>query len=179
MRELKSALRGELIALRKAMDVNAKSMWDLDIFEQLKPYLDSAEAVFTYVSTEIEVDTHRLIAYCLERGIPVATPVSGDTELTFYYISRFEDLNTGRFGILEPKRDLIAVANECTLCVVPALCADGNGFRLGYGRGYYDRFLSDFHGTSVILCYESFRRDVPRELHDIKANLTLFNRNPI
>lgn len=179
MRELKSALRGELIALRKAMDVDSKSAWDLDIFEQLKPYLDNAEAVFTYVSTEIEVDTRRLIAYCLERGIPVATPVSGDTELTFYYISRFEDLIPGRFGILEPRRDLIAVANERTLCVVPALCADREGFRLGYGRGYYDRFLSDFRGTSIILCYESFRREVPRESYDVKADLTLFNRNPI
>lgn len=176
---MKSALRGELIALRKAMDVNAKSAWDLDIFKQLKPHLDSARAVFTYVSTEIEVDTQKIIAYCLERGIPVATPVSGDIELTFYYISRFEDLIPGRFGILEPKRDLIAAADERTLCVVPALCADGKGFRLGYGRGYYDRFLSDFRGTSVILCYESFRRDVPREAHDIKADLTLFNRNPI
>lgn len=176
---MKSALRRELIARRKAIDVGVKSAWDLDIFKQLKPYLDSAGAVFTYVSTEIEVDTRKIIAYCLERGIPVATPVSGDIELTFYYISRFEDLIPGRFGILEPKRDLISATDERTLCVVPALCADGNGFRLGYGRGYYDRFLSDFRGTSVILCYESFRRDVPREAHDIKADLTLFNRNPI
>lgn len=179
MRELKSALRRELIARRRAMDAVTKSAWDSDIFEQLKPYLDSAESVFTYVSTEIEADTRRLIKYCLERGIPVAVPVSGDTELTFYYISRSEDLIPGRFGILEPKRDRIAAADERTLCVVPALCADGNGFRLGYGRGYYDRFLSGFHGTSVILCYEAFRREVPCEPHDIKADLTIFNRNPI
>lgn len=179
MRELKSALRRELIARRKAMDGNVKSAWDSDIFEQLKPYLDNAESVFTYVSTEIEVDTRRLIAYCLERKILVAAPISGDTELTFCYISRFEDLITGRFGILEPQRNQIAIADERTLCVVPALCADGDGFRLGYGRGYYDRFLSDFRGTSVILCYESFRRDVPREPHDTKTNFTIFNRNPI
>lgn len=176
---MKSALRRELINKRKALDGNVKSAWDLDIFEQLKPYLNSTKSVFTYVSTEIEVDTRRLIAYCLECGIPVATPVSGDTKLTFYYISCFEDLIPGRFRILEPKHDRIAIADEHTLCVVPALCADGNGFRLGYGRGYYDRFLGDFRGTSVILCYESFRRDVPRESHDIKADLTIFNRNPI
>ncbi|MDE7399135.1 MAG: 5-formyltetrahydrofolate cyclo-ligase [Oscillospiraceae bacterium] len=179
MHELKSALRRELIDRRKAMDVNVKSAWDSDIFEQLKSFLDNAGSVFTYVSTEIEVDTRRLIAYCLERGIPVAAPVSGDTELTFYYISRLEDLITGRFGILEPKRERIGIADERTLCVVPALCADGDGFRLGYGRGYYDRFLSDFRGTSIILCYESFRQGVPCESHDIKAGLTLFNRNPI
>lgn len=179
MRELKSALRRELIARRKAMDVDVKSAWDSDIFEQLKPFLDSAGSVFTYVSTEIEVDTRRLIAYCFERGISVAAPVSGDTELTFYYISRSDDLIPGRFGIDEPKHNRIAIANERTLCVVPALCADGDGFRLGYGRGYYDRFLSVFRGTSIILCYESFRREVPCEPHDTKADLTIFNRNPI
>lgn len=176
---MKSALRRELITRRKAIDVDLKSAWDSDIFEQLKPFLDSAESVFTYVSTEIEVDTRRLIRYCLERRIPVAAPVSGDTELTFYYISRSNDLTPGRFGIDEPKRDRIAVADERTLCVVPALCADGMGMRLGYGRGYYDRFLSEFHGMSVILCYESFRREVPCEAHDIGTDLTIFNRNPI
>lgn len=175
---MKSALRRELIARRRELNRDMKSVWDMDIFEQLKPYLDSAGVVFTYVSAQIEVDTRRLIAYCLEHGIPVAAPVSGDTELAFYRVSRFEDLIPGRFGILEPKRDQIAVSDTGTLCVVPALCADGEGFRLGYGRGYYDRFLSGFLGTSVILCYKDFKMEVPREPHDKKADFTIFNRNP-
>lgn len=176
MRELKKQLRRELIERRKAMSAAEKSTADKDIFEQLKPFADKARAVFTYASTDIEVDTRRLIAYCLDRKIPVALPVSGDTELSFYYITDVSELKKGRFGIDEPPLDKPAAADKNTLCVVPALCADGGGLRLGYGRGYYDRFLSGFSGCSVIVCYGTFKQAVPAEPHDIKANFTIFDR---
>lgn len=173
---MKKALRRELIERRKAMDAAVKAAADRDIFEQLKPFLDKAGSVFTYASTETEVDTRRLISHCLDRGIPVALPVSGDTELEFFYITDISELKKGRFGIDEPPRSKPALPDKNTLCIVPALCADGNGLRLGYGRGYYDRFLSGFRGCSVILCYGSFKREVPAEPHDIKANFTVFDR---
>ena len=176
MRELKKQLRRELIAQRRAMNTDEKAAADLDIFEQLKPYLDKAGSVFTYASTEIEVDTRRIISYCLERGIPTGLPVSGDSELEFFYIGKTDELIKGRFDIDEPPRLRSAAADENTLCIVPALCADGEGLRLGYGKGYYDRFLSSFCGQSVILCYKSFKRSVPAEPHDIKADFTIFNR---
>ncbi len=179
MRELKKALRKELIARRKAMDPQQKREADEDIFEQLKPLADAASRVFTYASTPIEVDTRRIIAYCLERGIPVALPVSGDEELSFYYIDSIGKLSRGRFNIDEPPLDKPADFDKNTLCIVPALCADGTGARLGYGRGYYDRFLGGFCGKSVVVCYSGFRRDVPSEPHDIKADLTVFDRKLI
>lgn len=176
MRELKQSLRKELIARRKAMSFDEKRSADLDIFEQVKPLLDKASMVFTYASTDIEVGTRRIIAYCLEHGIPIALPVSGELELSFYFINSAYDLKKGRFNIDEPPRIYPAKADKDTLCIVPALCADGEGLRLGYGRGYYDRFLSGFEGVSVILCYKSFKRDVPFEPHDVKANITIFDR---
>lgn len=176
MRELKQALRRELIALRKAMSAEDKKNADEDIFGQVRPLLDKASAVFTYASTNIEVDTRQLIEYCLKRGIPTALPVSGENELAFYFIKSADELKPGKFNIDEPPTDFPAIADEKTLCVVPALCADGNGARLGYGRGYYDRFLSGFTGTSVILCYKEFKRKVPVEPHDIKADFTIFNK---
>lgn len=176
MRELKQALRKEMIALRKAMDTEYKQAADLDICEQAKQLIDKASAVFTYASTNIEVDTRRIISYCLERGIPTALPVSGDRELEFHYIKSIDELKKGRFNIDEPPPVCPAFADSDTLCIVPALCADGEGLRLGYGRGYYDRFLSSFTGTSVILCYKGFRRSVPAEPHDYKADITIFDR---
>lgn len=176
MREIKKLLRKELIEQRRAMDSVKKLKADVDIFEQLKPFVDNAGTVFTYASTEIEVDTRQLIDYCLEKNIPVALPVSGDKEILFYYISDTDELSLGRFGIDEPPLSRPAAYDSTTLCVVPALCADGNGLRLGYGRGYYDRFLSKFNGDSVIICYNSFKRDVPIEPHDIKAKFTIFDR---
>lgn len=179
MREVKKALRKELIARRKTMDAAEKDAADLDIFEQLKPFADKASAVFIYASTPIEVDTRRLISYCIEKKIPVALPRSGETELSFFYINGPGDLTPGRFNIDEPPADKPASFDENTLCVIPALCADGEGYRLGYGRGYYDRFLGSFNGSSVIICYSSFRQEVPTEPHDVTAKYTIFNRNPI
>lgn len=176
MRELKQRLRKELIARRKAMSPDEKRFADEDIFGQVKPFLDKASMVFTYTSTEIEVDTRHIIAYCLERGIPTALPVSGESRLAFYFIKSTDDLRRGRFNIDEPPEEFPAKADKDSLCIVPALCADGEGFRLGYGKGYYDRFLSSFEGSSVILCYKSFKRAVPAEPHDIKANITIFDR---
>ena len=176
MRGLKSQLRRELIAQRKAMSPEEKASADTDIFEQIKPYLERAGAVFTYASLEIEVDTRRIIEYCLERGIPTALPVSGENELDFYYISSSDELVKGRYDIDEPPQVRPAAADKDTLCVVPALCADGEGMRLGYGKGYYDRFLSGFCGKSVILCYKSFKREVPAEPHDIRTDFTIFDR---
>lgn len=179
MRELKKALRAELIEKRKAMNAVAKNAADFDIFCRLTRFVDKASSVLTYASTPIEVDTRRLIAYCLEKNIPVALPRSGDTELSFYYISEKSDLKPGRFNIDEPPIDKPASFDENTLCVIPALCADGEGYRLGYGRGYYDRFLSGFGGVSVILCYSAFKREVPTEPHDVKAKFTIFDSSPI
>lgn len=177
MRELKKILRKQLIAQRRCMDISQKKAADMDIFEQLKPFLENASAVFTYASAEIEVDTRRLIEHCLNKGIPLALPRSGDEELDFFFIQDKGDLCCGRFGIDEPKVDCQPAESEkSTLCIVPALCADGEGYRLGYGKGYYDRFLKRFEGTSVILCYSDFKRVVPTETHDIKADFTIFDR---
>ena len=53
---------------------------------------------------------------------------------------------------------------------VPALCCDRGGLRLGYGRGYYDRFLAGFPGKSVVICYSDFVMKVPAEPHDMRAD---------
>ncbi len=176
MQEVKKALRKELIARRKAMSAQYKKLADESIFAQLKPLIDAADSVLTYVSTDIEVDTRRVLEYCFSIGKTVAVPVSGDTELSFYEIHGFDDLESGRFGIFEPCERLSEhIGSTSSLCIVPALCADGDGLRLGYGRGYYDRYLSSFNGRSVIICYSDFRMQVPAEPHDKRADITIFD----
>lgn len=159
------------------MNSEVRAPLDESIFKQLVPLVEEADAVLMYVSTEIEVDTRRLIRYCFDKAIRVGVPVSGDSELEFYEIRSFSELEDGRYGILEPvyRAEPIVVSDK-TLCIVPALCADGNGLRLGYGKGYYDRFLSSFPGRSVVVCYSMHKMAVPAEPHDRKADLTIFDR---
>ena len=148
----KKALRRELIQRRRNMPDDVKSAADSRIFDRLIPLLEKCSSVFTYVSTEIEVDTRQLMKWCFEHGKTVAVPVSGDSELTFYPIRSFDELSVGRFNIMEPvDRSVPAVPDSDSLCIVPALCCDRCGLRLGYGRGYYDRFLAGFPGKSVVI----------------------------
>lgn len=172
--EQKKALRRELIQRRRSIPADEKAARDERIFRELLPLVMEHSSVFTYVSTEIEVDTRRLLDWCFANGKPAAVPVSGDHDLTFYNISGFSELAPGRFGIMEPvNRELPAVPDSGSLCIVPALCCDKTGLRLGYGRGYYDRFLADFPGTSAIICYSDFVGEVPAEPHDRRADLVI------
>lgn len=169
--EEKKSLRKALIQRRKDIPADKKAQADLRIFESLKPLLEKCSSVFTYVSTEIEVDTRMLLDWCFENGKPVASPVTGDHELTFYLLHSMQDLAAGRFGIMEPvNRTAPAIPDEDSLCIVPALTCDKSGLRLGYGRGYYDRFLAGFPGKSVIICYSDFMGEVPAEPHDRRAD---------
>ena len=79
-------------------------------------------------------------------------------EMDFYVIHSDDDLRTGHYGIREPDpfRCEKAVISGKALCIVPGLCFDRRGYRLGYGGGYYDRFLSTHKVTRVGICYSYF-----------------------
>ena len=92
--------------------------------------------------------------------------------MEFYYITSFDDLQKGAYGILEPiksKCEKLIDLNE-GLCIIPALTFDEQGYRLGFGKGYYDRFLAGFPGKSVVICYSDFVMKVPAEPHDMMAD---------
>lgn len=156
--EEKAVLRRENKRLRIEMSAEKKQHNNEKISEQMCEIIDkSAEnTVFTYVSGDIEVDTRRIINYSLKVGKRVAVPrcLDGNGTMRFYYIDSPAQLQKGRFGILEP----CAYCKEADdlsrgLCIVPGLSFDGKGCRLGFGKGYYDRFLAEFKGTAVGLCY--------------------------
>ena len=132
--------------------------------------------LLTYVSTPIEVDTHRIIRQALEDGKRVAVPrcVPDSRNMEFYYIDSMDELLPGAFGVLEPlpNPDKLYKEREGGLCLVPAFSYDWNGFRLGYGKGYYDRFLSRFEGRMVGLCYsDCVQRVLPHGRFDRQVEL--------
>jgi 5-formyltetrahydrofolate cyclo-ligase len=144
----------------------------------LKEFRD-AGLVLTYVSTEAEIDTRKLIEKCLGAGKRVAVPLSDVHNIVFYEINDFADLSQGKFGILEPlKTCKTANINDSDniFCVVPTLACDRSGFRLGYGKGYYDRFLAEYGGVSAALCYECNIMQLPLEPHDAAVNMIITER---
>ncbi len=144
----KTELRNKYKKLRREMPAELKKQRDHSIFSKLvamEAYKKS-KVVLAYVSTEIEVDTFEFINQAIADGKTVAVPrcVDGTRDMIFYVIRSLSDLETGSFSVLEPIPEKCAELTEFdgAFCIVPALVYDSLGFRLGYGKGYYDRFLS-------------------------------------
>ena len=139
----------------------------------LKNYTD-ADILLLYFPTRSEPDLTPLahLAWC--DGKQVAFPISRTDSLTldFRIIKSLDELATGAYGIFEPRESSpMAALTERTLCVVPALAVDRDGYRLGYGKGYYDRFLSSFVGRSLVAIHSSLVCErLPRNDTDIPLN---------
>ncbi len=96
--------------------------------------------------------------------------------MDFYYIRSRNELAPGCFGVLEPNPDMATLwqPEEGGLCLVPALCYDLRGYRLGYGKGYYDRFLAGFNGTAAGICYSNcIARRLPHGWFDRSAEIVV------
>ena len=178
IRPIKTELRQKYRSLRQAMTQEIKKEYDDSIAERVRNLWQYSgnSVLLTYVSTPIEVDTIAIIRQALADGKRVAVPrcVPNTRNMEFYYIDSVEELETGAFGVLEPKPnpDRLYDFMDGGLCLVPAFSYDWQGYRLGYGKGYYDRFLSRFNGNMVGICYsECVQRTLPHGRYDRPVEL--------
>lgn len=186
IREEKAAIRSKCRLLRSQFTAEEKKSLDARIFNRLMNLWRYRECgtLLTYVSNDIEVDTHALIEDALKRSKRVAVPrcIPGLHEMEFYYINSFDDLQKGAYGILEPiksKCEKLIDLNE-GLCIIPALTFDEQGYRLGFGKGYYDRFLSRFKGDTAGICYECcISNRLPRGRFDECADIVVTEKRVI
>ena len=134
----------------------------------------NADTVLLYSATRGEPDFSAVANVALSEGKNVAYPISQTESCTldFRTVSSLSELWTGAYGISEPLTSAPnAVITEKTLCIVPALAVDKNGFRLGYGKGYYDRFLKNFAGYSLCaISSEHIVENIPKSDNDVPVN---------
>ena len=116
--------------------------------------------MFAFISKDIEVDTSEIINAALKSGKKVAVPLcdTEDTTMEFYYIRSYDDLKNGCYGLLEPDADKCpkAAPSDAPVMIVPGLVFDRSGYRLGFGKGYYDRYISEYKGLTVGICYSKY-----------------------
>ena len=157
----KPGLRRALLARRAALPADEVTRADAAILHNLlaSPLLAGADLVLTYLSMPGEVDTRALVDACLARGLLVAAPrcVPGRL-MTWHLLGPEPALVRSAFCVDEPDpaRCPLVQPGRGALAVVPGLAFDLRGMRLGYGGGYYDRFLGRFRGTSVGLVRQDF-----------------------
>ncbi|MCH5324336.1 MAG: 5-formyltetrahydrofolate cyclo-ligase [Eubacterium sp.] len=176
--EQKKGLRRQLKRMRQQLAVSqAKLQKDVAVYGRVTEYISKTKpaAVLTYLSTRIEVDTRSIIRFCFENNIPVAVPRCEGKEMRFCRINSFSDTEKGGYGIFEPKQHCEQIIpTESMLCIVPALCFDRYGHRLGYGGGYYDRFLSKYKVQTVGICYKEYLfNSIPTEENDKAVEVVL------
>jgi 5-formyltetrahydrofolate cyclo-ligase len=184
MREEKRTLRAKLLALRAQLPPTELARQNAALNEQifrLRAFSDARLILGFYpVGSEkrgFEPDILPALRQALAMGKRVALPrcrsaEDGEAdlrEMDFFVVDAWENLRPGSFGIHEPDPALHERLErpEAGLCLVPALAFDRAGYRLGYGKGYYDRFLARFAGDALGVCLDGFLlRQLPRGYYD-------------
>lgn len=136
------------------------------------PAFSSAKTVLLYSSKGTEAPTHDLIQKALDEGRRVALPITHAKERTMElsFISSLDDLVPSSFGLLEPKFSSLSPCkpSDVQCALVPGISFDNEGFRLGWGLGFYDRFLPSLSCPSIGFCYEvQVCEKLPREKFDV------------
>ena len=180
----KKAFRREMRARMRALDPAYVAESDAAICARLLelPEYRAAKRVFAYFSVGREPDTHAFVRAALDAGKEIYLPViTGDGLMDFARYYGTEPLGESALHIPEPGPDAPRAEPEGTdLLLVPAVSFDPEGYRLGQGGGFYDRFLARCHVFSAGLCREQMLcPQAPREPHDMGVDCVLTEQRVI
>lgn len=140
------------------------------------PEFKRAETVFCYISVGKEVSTELILTECFRQGKRVGVPLcTAPGIMEVRQITCMDQLEHGIYGLMEPKRNTpIVEKREIDLGIIPCISADFCGKRLGYGAGYYDRYLSDTEFLKVVLCRkELLWEEIPTDSYDVPMDLVV------
>ena len=183
IRVVKAKIRNDIKEYRKALEPAVKEEMDRSILRRITsvPEYQETDLLLCYIATPIEVETRGLVEDAWRRGKKVAAPycIAGTRNMDFYLIDSFDQLACRTFGVWEPVADKCRKLEDFDrgVCIVPALSYDMNGYRMGYGGGYYDRFLARFGGFKLGIVYDScIRRRLAHGRYDLPVDLVVTDR---
>ncbi|VYU45775.1 5-formyltetrahydrofolate cyclo-ligase [Clostridium tertium] len=182
-KEEKKKLRNIILDKRNSIDNYIKEGMDRELFNNLinLDLFKKAKSIFIYLSFGSEIDTRPIIDIALEDGKEVYIPkvYKSNKDMKAIRLNSYDNLEENSMGILEPKDDSSFIAKEnIDLIIVPGAVFDIHGNRIGYGGGYYDRFLADIKEkrNKVVLAYDLQVVDfIEVEEHDIKMDYIITN----
>lgn len=181
----KQELREILKQKRATVSPEEKKRMDGEIVKRIVRSKEfcNASAILLYAPMADEVNLLPLVHAARARGIPVAFPrCNTETHTMRFYVLQPEmRLSPGAYRIPEPPAEApLCEPDARALCILPALTFDPRGCRLGYGKGYYDRFLADFPGIAVGAVYRQMMlKRVPVEAHDKAVSLIFTDRSVV
>ena len=174
----KTSLRKQIREKKRAMtpeEIEAASQKLCQLFLASELYR-RAKTVYGYLPYNQEVRTVPMLEQALADGKRIAVPKVYGDEMKFIYLTDLRQVETGYAGIPEPVEDGPVADDPTALVLMPGLAFDNEGHRIGYGGGFYDRFLAaePTHPT-LALCYEfQMVQQLPVEEFDIPVDVVLW-----
>ena len=181
----KAEARAHFSALRASIDESVRKKKSLAICKKIAvlPEFNECDALFIYAPIKSEADPTYLFEIAKKNNLNIAFPISiKDTfELDFRFVDSIDELCSGAYGIREPRNNAQrATFTEKSICIVPALAFDSNGNRLGYGKGFYDRFLKSFNGLSIGITYAELKCSaLPHDNTDIPVDIIITDQESV
>ncbi len=184
---IKDTLRGQFRAFRASLSEEAHRKRSRAIVRQLQrlPELRAAYAVLLYwpLLERREIDLRPLATWLQAQGKLVALPVVACTAPPTLEVRRFDDpsqLERGPWGLQEPSTAPLVPPEALDVVLVPALGVGRNGYRIGYGKGYYDAFLRALSACTICPVYRECLVDVvPPEPHDVPVQIVVTEQEVI
>ena len=175
---MKSELRKQVLQEMKAISQEQKQFIDQTLTEQLlhHPFYQEAKIIATYLSFPHEFQTQELIEQALKDGKKVLIPKTYPKGRMDFVGYDPQQLVKTAFGLLEPQGVLEVIdASQIDLIHVPGLAFTTKGYRIGYGGGYYDRYLKYFSGHTLSTVYPCQVQQFMPEKHDIPVQEVLID----
>lgn len=178
----KGMLRDEMKIVLGGVERLSYELWCKDIQDKLFHSAEwkVAKTIGVTISRFPEVDTEQIIMRAWHEGKKVAVPkcFPKDKSMQFYLLEDFKQLETVYFGLREPIVSKVSAChkNAIDLMLVPGLLFDKEGYRIGFGGGYYDRYLTDFQGVKISLAFaQQVVEKVPTDIFDIPVHKLVTN----
>jgi len=181
----KNEIRQECMRIRKEAIRSFGKEQNLLISRHLSqlPEFMHAKTIMLYVSKQDEADTHHLFLHLLKEGKKVALPRTSIAEraITPYFVKSEGELEPSSFGVMEPRLECkICPTLEIGAIIIPGVAFDIKCNRLGYGFGFYDRFLKGAKGIKIGICTDSqILPSLPVEAHDVPMDYVVSEKRVI
>ncbi|MCY7072594.1 5-formyltetrahydrofolate cyclo-ligase [Streptococcus oralis] len=175
---MKAELRKKILQEMKTLSQEQKQAMDRDLTERFlqHPFYQEAKVIATYLSFPHEFQTQELIERVLKDGKKVLIPKTYPKGRMEFVVYHPQQLAKTSFGLLEPQGDLEVVEpSQIDLIHVPGLAFTTEGYRIGYGGGYYDRYLEHFAGHTMSTIYPCQVQEFNLEDHDIPVQEVLID----
>lgn len=174
----KQALRKQIRDQKRAMtdaQIVEKSEKLAVLFAASKAYKD-AKTIYGYLPYNQEVRTVAMLQKALEDGKKIAVPKCYGDEMRFIYLDDLSQVEKGYCGIPEPIADEPVADDKTALVLMPGLAFDPQGHRMGYGGGFYDKFLAaEPNHPTLALCYDfQMMEHLETEDHDIPVDTVIW-----